>query len=56
MEFFMKALTAKYALAAPKLDEGGEYAKSFWEIRSCISRGSRSICLGARGKCAEIRK
>jgi hypothetical protein len=35
---------------------GGEYAKSFLEIRSCISRGSRSSCLGAQGKCAEIRK
>jgi len=41
---------------AAKLDEGGEYAKSFLEIRSCISRGSRSICLGAHGKSAEIRK
>jgi len=36
--------------------EGGEYANSFWEIRSCSSRGSRSSCLGAQGKCAEIRK
>jgi hypothetical protein len=56
MEFFVKALAAKYALAAPKLDEGGEYAKSFSEIRSGLSRGSRSSCLGAQGKSAEIRK
>jgi hypothetical protein len=41
-------------LAAPELDEGGEHAKSFLGIRSCISRGSRSNCLGAQGKCAKV--
>jgi hypothetical protein len=31
-----------------------KYAKSFWEIRPCISRGSRSSCLGAQGKSADV--
>jgi hypothetical protein len=39
-------LTAKYA----------EYAKSFSEMRSGISRGSQSSCLGAQGKSGEIRE
>jgi hypothetical protein len=33
--------------AAPELDEG---EGKFFEIRSCISRGSRSSCLGAQGE------
>jgi hypothetical protein len=49
LKFFVKNLTAKDAKDA-------NYAKSFSEIRSGISRGSRSICLGAQGKYAEIRK
>ena len=31
-------------------------ARSFLEIRSGVSRGSRSSCLGAQGKSAGIRK
>jgi hypothetical protein len=46
MEFFVKNLTAKYV----------EYMEIFLEVRSGISRGSRSSCLGAQGESAEIRK
>jgi hypothetical protein len=44
-------LDAKYALPRRSWTKAG---KSFLEIRSSISRGSRSSCLGAQGKCAEI--
>jgi hypothetical protein len=53
MEFFVKILTAKHAEYALPRRSRTKAGKSFSEMRSGISRGSRAICLGAQGKSME---
>jgi hypothetical protein len=48
---FSIASKATASLFFASCTRNGSISGNF-EIRSCISRGSRSICLGAQGKCA----